>query len=450
MTEQPGRPDSSDISRRRSADGAHAAPEAAPQWVVSSDTAATAEDLHDRDLNRSARRRRGQVAGSSPLPPVLPPVAATGSADSVTDIDGDDSAASDPGGDEPAATGPEGDASATERQDQEAGRGAEVARWRRRTRRRTKANRPFWVELPILLVIAFALTFLIQTFIAKVYYVPSGSMEQTLHGVSSGGDRILASKITYDFHDPRPGDVVVFKGPDTWAAEADIPGPSSWVGRFFQSLGSVVGVAPPNEKDFVKRVIAVGGQTVACCDKQGNVTVDGKPLTEPYIYQPITFDQQDANYNCTVTPDGLGYGLVPTSAFAAKSRCFAPFKVPEGQLWVMGDHRSDSADSSLFCRGLTAKGEAQYRTNQVDGADCNRPIPVANVIGKAVFIVMPPSRWRTIGSPNIDNAAAAMAWSGPNPSVLPLSGALLLTVGLRGGLALTPARRRRRQRSSGR
>ncbi len=440
MTEQPGRPDPSETSSRRSADGAHAAPEAAPQWVVSSDTAATAENLHERDLNRSGRRRQARAAaGASPY---QPPVGSDIPAASPT-VDGAEPP-TEPDGAEPVADTPDAQESQS---GAESGsdRDAEVARWRRRSRRRTKPNRPFWVELPILLVIAFALTFLIQTFVAKVYYVPSGSMEQTLHGVTSGGDRILASKITYDFHDPRPGDVVVFKGPDTWAAEADIPGPSSWVGRVFQSLGSVVGVAPPNEKDFVKRVIAVGGQTVACCDKQGTVTVNGNPLSEPYIYQPIRFDPQDPNFNCTVTPDGMTYGLVPPDTYPPKSRCFAPFKVPDGQLWVMGDHRSDSADSSLFCRGLTAKGEAQYRENQIDNADCNRPIPVANVIGKAVFIVMPPSRWRTIGSPNIDNASAAMSWSGPNPSVFPLSAGLLLTVGLRGGLALTPARRRRRR-----
>ena len=152
-----------------------------------------------------------------------------------------------------------------------------------------KKRRPFWIELPILILIAFGLTFLIQTFIAKVYYVPSGSMEQTLHGVASGGDRILANKIVYDFRDPAQGDVVVFAGPPSWAPEARIAEPTSWFGSALQSLGSVVGIAPPNEKDYVKRVIAVGGQTVQCCDAQGAVTVDGRSLVEPYIYEPIEF-----------------------------------------------------------------------------------------------------------------------------------------------------------------
>src|ERR1700712_2487686 len=173
-------------------------------------------------------------------------------------------------------------------------------------RRNPVKNRPFWVELPILIVVAFALTFLIQTFIAKVYYVPSGSMEQTLHGVPSGGDRILASKIVYDFRDPRQGDIVVFKGPDTWASEADIPGPTSWFGKAMASIGSVVGIAPPNEKDFVKRVIAVGGQTVACCDAKGNLTVDGRSLNEPYIYEPWPFEPGVAD--CTTGGDPTRYG----------------------------------------------------------------------------------------------------------------------------------------------
>ena len=230
---------------------------------------------------------------------------------------------------------------------------------------------------------AFALTFLIQTFVAKVYYVPSGSMEQTIHGVPHGGDRILANKIVYDFRDPEQGDVVVFKGPDTWAAEADVPGPSTWFGKALSSVGSVVGIAPPNEKDFVKRVIAVGGQTVACCDVKGNVTVDGKSLNEPYLFQPLPFEPGVTD--CTVGGDADHYG---------SKRCFAPVKVPPGQLWVMGDHRSDSADSSFNC--LQLKPAAAPPT-------CGRPIPTSDVIGKASFIVAPISRWRTIGNPDIDS-----------------------------------------------
>jgi signal peptidase I len=246
-----------------------------------------------------------------------------------------------------------------------------------------KKRRPFWVELPILILIAFGLTFLIQTFIAKVYYVPSGSMEQTLHGATSGGDRILANKIVYDFRDPAPGDVVVFAGPPTWVPETRIVAPSTWFGSALQAIGSVVGIAPPDEKDYVKRVIAVGGQTVACCDANGAVTVDGRSLVEPYIYEPIEF--VPGELDCKSTP--------------MSRRCFGPVTIPDGQLWVMGDHRSDSADSSYQCQGFAAGS----------GAQCQGSIPVDNVIGKAVAVVMPPSRWGTIGNPVIDPGNQALS-----------------------------------------
>ncbi len=240
-----------------------------------------------------------------------------------------------------------------------------------------KKPRPFWVELPILLVIAFVMTFLIQTFLFKVYYIPSGSMEQTLHGVSQGGDRVLVNKVVYDFSEPEPGEVVVFSGPASWAVEANIPGPATWYGKFFQAVGSVVGIAPPNEKDFVKRVIATGGQTVQCCDAQGRVEVNGAPLTEPYIYEDFEFSPGQSD--CSTAPQS--------------QRCFGPVQVPPGMLWVMGDHRSDSKDSSYYCRGSEGP------------ASCQGPIPAANVIGHAVFIVMPASRWQGVGSPDIQGGA---------------------------------------------
>jgi signal peptidase I len=303
--------------------------------------------------------------------------------------------------------------------------------------RKTKSRWPFWVELPVLIIIAFVLTFLIQTFIARVYYVPSGSMEQTLHGSTSGGDRILAFKLVYDFHDPRQGDVVVFKGPDTWAPEADIPGPSSWLGKVGQSLGSVIGIAPPNEKDFVKRVIAVGGQTVQCCDAQGRVQVDGVSLNEPYIYEPIDAVAWEQGTVSCKPKDADNYD---------SQRCFAPFKVPQGEIWVMGDHRSDSSDSSYYCLGLTPAGAKQYQDSRADHAACGRPIPVDDVIGKAVFIVMPPSRWGTIGSPDIMPSAAGVSVGALTvlPSIAPA------TLGIFGAAGLGWATRRvRRVRGRG-
>lgn len=251
---------------------------------------------------------------------------------------------------------------------------------------RVAKKRPWWVEIPVMLVVAFLLTFLIQTFIARVYYVPSGSMEPTLHGVTHGGDRILAYKLGYDFGEPEQGDVVVFKGPSSWTPEADFAGPTSFLGKIGSALGSVIGIAPPNEKDFVKRVIAVGGQTVSCCDVAGHVQVDGVSLNEPYVLIEPDYPQWEwirGETSCAIDPDD------PTQY--ESYRCFGPYTVPDGSLWVMGDHRSDSADSTWGCRGLVPSGDVQ----------CQGPISVSDVIGRAVAIVMPPSRWGGIGSPDI-------------------------------------------------
>lgn len=276
----------------------------------------------------------------------------------------------------------------------------DVLRWRALSRRRNaqsrarrpdtvrgiRNKRPWWVELPILILVAFLATFLIQTFIARVYYVPSGSMEPTLHGVEHGGDRILVYKLGYDYGTPHQGDVVVFKGPPTWTPEASLPGPSTWLGKISQALGAVVGIAPANEKDFVKRVIAVAGQTVSCCDAKGRVQVDGVSLTEPYILMDpgkTQWEWVDGTSSCDVDPDD-------PSRFDSY-RCFGPYTVPAHTVWVMGDHRSDSADSSWNCRGLVPSGDVH----------CQGPIPVKDVVGRAVAIVMPPSRWGGIGSPDI-------------------------------------------------
>lgn len=250
---------------------------------------------------------------------------------------------------------------------------------------RTSRRWPWWAEIPVLLLTAFLITFLVQTFVARVYYVPSGSMEPTLHGATSGGDRILANKVPYYFHDPEQGDVVVFRGPPSWAPEANIPGPSSVLGRIGQALGSVVGVVPPNEKDYVKRVIATGGQTVSCCDEDGRVRVDGISLDEPYLNPDIRRTDWwwvPGESRCDVDPDN------PTRY--EHIRCFGPYTVPPDTVWVMGDNRSDSGDSTYHCRGLVP----------ADNVQCQGPIGIDDIIGRADVIVLPPSRWGGIASPD--------------------------------------------------
>jgi len=239
---------------------------------------------------------------------------------------------------------------------------------RSKKHRKAKKQRSFWVELPILIVVALVLAFVFQQFFARVYTIPSGSMETTLHGCPGCyGDKVLVDKITYDFTDPGPGDVVVFKGPEPWVEnETASQESSNPIVRFFQDIGSVFGLAPPDERDFVKRIIATGGQTVSCCDEQNRVVVDGKALNEPYIHWEDPTDQ--------------------------KQDSFEPVKVPEGDVWVMGDNRNDSCDSR--CQG---------------GGGLRGVVPVDNIIGKARIIVLPPGRWGGVSDTNPQENAQPVA-----------------------------------------
>jgi signal peptidase I len=251
-----------------------------------------------------------------------------------------------------------------------------------------------WLEIPILIGTALVLTFLIQTFLARVYVIPSQSMEQTLHGCPDcTNDRVLVDKVTYRFGDPGPGDVVVFRGPESWGSNPEVgSSDTNIVTRTFHQFGALFGLAPPDERDFVKRVIATGGQTVQCCDDHNRVIVDGKALDEPYLYF------------------GLGAGNAQEP--------FKPVTVPDGHLWVMGDNRNNSSDSR----------------RHIDDTSTGT-IPVANVIGKARAIVLPPSRWGGVSDHNPQAVAlGAAAWQ----SGLPAAAGVLLA----GGAGLAVRRRR--------
>ncbi|MCW2532708.1 MAG: lepB [Blastococcus sp.] len=262
----------------------------------------------------------------------------------------------------------------------------------RRSRRRGEAKKGSLLrELPVLLLIAFVLALVVKTFFVQAFFIPSGSMEQTLHGCTGcTGDRVLVNKIPYWFGEPEPGEIVVFKGPDTWTPEVSVAAPSNWFSGALLWLGRTVGVAPPSEDDFVKRVIATGGQTVQCCDAEGRVTVDGRPLDEPYIFENTPLE----------------------------SRAFGPVTVPQGRLWVMGDHRSASADSKAHI------GDRYSGTIGVD-----------DVIGKAAVIVWPVSRFGLLDSPDIQGTDAGAMASGAS--------AAPMAVGLAGAVPIVAWRRRR-------
>jgi signal peptidase I len=185
----------------------------------------------------------------------------------------------------------------------------------------------FLGELPGLILMAFVLALLIKTFLVQAFFIPSGSMEPTL----MPGDRVIVVKVPYYFHDPRRGDVIVFEDPDP-SKQPD----RGVIGGFFHWLVQGLGAAPPDNEDFIKRVIGLPGETVWA--KGGYVYVDGVKIDEPYLTQ--------------------------------KTDDFPKTKVPEDKLFVMGDNRGNSLDSRF---GLGY-------------------VPLDQVIGKADLIIWPPGR----------------------------------------------------------
>jgi signal peptidase I len=191
-----------------------------------------------------------------------------------------------------------------------------------------KSSNSFWRELPFLVVVALLLALLIKTFLVQAFYIPSASMENTLQGGVANADnqsvatpdhpfdRVLVNKLVYRFRSPHRGEIVVFRKPPRWPEENGLTTSSNAVLRFFHDIGSAIGIAPSGGSDFIKRVIGVGGDHVVCCNAQHQITVNGKALVEPYI-------------------DLEG---------GSPSEAYRPFNVtvPDGDLWVMGDHRNDS------------------------------------------------------------------------------------------------------------
>ncbi len=198
----------------------------------------------------------------------------------------------------------------------------------------------------VLVAVALLVLALVPVFVARIYVIPSGSMERTLHGCSGcDNDRVLVDKLAYRFGAPTTGDVVVFTLPGSWtSSELQIPhGGGNPVLEAVAQVGALFGIEAADETEYVKRVIAVGGQTVACCDERNRIIVDGVAVDEPYIY------------------------FLPEAGPPQQAQ-FGPVRVPDGELWVMGDSRNDSVDSR---------------------ADGNGPVSVGQVIGKARFIVWP-------------------------------------------------------------
>ena len=193
-------------------------------------------------------------------------------------------------------------------------------------------------ELPILIISALVLSIIVKTFFIQFFYIPSGSMENTLQV----NDRVGVNKFGALFSDIKRGEVVVFRDPANWLSPNYDD--SSGIRKVIKDSLVFVGVLPdPSKQYLIKRVIGVGGDKVRCCGKDGKIEVNGVSINEPYIYE----------------------GDKPSdSEFEVE--------VPQGFIWVMGDHRGASADS-------------RFHTD-----DPNKGmVALDKVTGRATFIIWP-------------------------------------------------------------
>ena len=247
-----------------------------------------------------------------------------------------------------------------------------------------RPNRSLVRELPILVLVALVIAIVIKTFIVQAFVIPTGSMQDTLELQ----DKILVNKLVYHFRPIHAGDIVVFDGAGSWNAPATGSGTSTGLvarayddtlRKLFDSVGGLFGT-PIGQTDYVKRVIGVPGDHVACCNGHGQVTVNGVPLNElSYLYPG---DRSNSH------PFGIPAHFNVT--------------VPKGYLWVLGDHRGISDDS---------------RGHEADPG--NGMIPEAEVIGRAFVIVWPPSQWRILPIPSTfeqPGIAATAAAAGVSPA----------------------------------
>jgi signal peptidase I len=194
-------------------------------------------------------------------------------------------------------------------------------------------------ELPIIIVSALVVSIIVKTFFIHFFYIPSGSMENTLQV----GDRIAVNKLGSFFGEAKRGEVVVFRDPAGWLGTPSESNDSKIVQTIKSGLVTVGVLPDPAKQYLIKRVIGVGGDTVTCCDKKGYLTVNGVSVSEPYIF---TGDKpSDTDFKVTV---------------------------PMGFVWVMGDHRGASADS-------------RFHTDDIHKG----MVPLSSIVGRATVVVWP-------------------------------------------------------------
>ena len=194
-------------------------------------------------------------------------------------------------------------------------------------------------EFPILIIVALAVSIVIKTFLVQFFFIPSGSMENTLQI----NDRVAVNKVPFIGKSIKRGDVVVFRDPDNWLPEPYVGDQNKFIAKIKDAFVAV-GVLPnPTKQYLVKRVIGVAGDKVECCSKDKKLMINGVEIEEPYIFAGNA--ASDTNFNVTV---------------------------PAGKVWVMGDHRGASADS-------------RFHQDDIN----NGMVPNSKITGKVVGIIWP-------------------------------------------------------------
>jgi signal peptidase I len=204
-------------------------------------------------------------------------------------------------------------------------------------KKREGRTREQWIslvlEMAVLFIIALVLAIYLQAFMIKPFIIPSPSMEPNLRE----GDRVLVDRVTYHFREPRRGEVIVFRFDPSDPANRTQGGNA--VTRSLDLLAEVLNITHQESLPFIKRVVGIGGDTVEL--REGELFVNGEPYEEEY-----EFYQDNAN---------------------------GKWEVPEGTVMVMGDNRPNSNDSRRW--GF---------------------VPLETIIGRAVVVWWPPSRWSSL------------------------------------------------------
>ncbi len=215
---------------------------------------------------------------------------------------------------------------------------------------------PVWARTLLVVGICFAVLLVVQLFFFQAISVRASSMSPTLQA----GDRVLVNKVVYDFRSPHRGEIILFHGDaPTWTPDSAVDHDSGAFASIGSAVGRLFGFSSPSEDEFFRRVIATPGDTIACCDVNHHVTVNGRPLNETYVHNDSPM-------------------AASKNAPACGSRQFAPVVVSPGSVFVMGDNRVASLDSR-----------------------CVAQVPFNRIVGRATAVII--GRWASLSVPKTFN-----------------------------------------------